>query len=245
MKEPKVPGVEPESTKTPASPPSRIPFATSICIALLLVQPIAFFRAVVIHPTAHIPFDLAGFHLPLISYNAQCVRSGVAPFWDPYQYCGAPIHADIQAQTFYPPAWAAIILGNADRGHKLFLWVEWMIPLHMIAGGLFAFWLLRRMGLRHPAALLGATVYQVGAYFASQAQHLGAICAAAWLPLALLAVFEMRRGIRARWVAALGIAISMSILSGFVATTEAMATTEGRRYWPMFSRRFRSRTSAT
>ena len=70
---------------------------------------------------------------------------------------------------------------------------------------------------------MGATVYQVGAYFASQAQHLGAICAGAWLPLALVAVFEMRRGIRARWVAVLGVAIGMSILSGFVASTEATA----------------------
>jgi hypothetical protein len=224
MEESNVAGSGPESAEAPASPASRWPrLATAACILLLILQPIVFFRGVLIYPSEHIPFDLAGFHLPLISHAAQCVRGGIAPFWDPYQYCGAPIHADIQAQTFYPPAWPAMLLGNAGGGRKLFYWVEWMIPLHMMAAGLFAFWLIRRMGLRHPAALLGATVYQVGAYFASQAQHLGAICAAAWLPLALLAVFEMRRGWRARWVAALGIAVAMSILAGFVATTEATA----------------------
>ena len=89
---------------------------------MLILQPIVFYRGVLIHPSQHIPFDLAGFHLPLISHTAQCVRSGVAPFWDPYQYCGAPIHADIQAQTFYPPLWPAVLLGNAGAGRKLFLW---------------------------------------------------------------------------------------------------------------------------
>ena len=194
--------------------------SATICgILILALQPIVFFRRVLIDPSQHIPYDLAGFHLPLISYVAQCVRQGIAPLWDPYQYCGAPIHADIQAQVFYPFTWLAILAGNHSRVRTLFYWVEWLIPLHMILAGLFAFWLLRRMGLRHPAALLGASVFQAGPYFASQAQHLGAICAAAWLPLAILAVFEIRVRVRLCWIAALAMAVAMSVLAGFVAST--------------------------
>jgi hypothetical protein len=45
------------------------------------------------------------------------------------------------------------------------------------------------MGVGRPAAFLGASVYEMGPFFASQAQHLGAICCAAWLPLMVLAAF--------------------------------------------------------
>jgi hypothetical protein len=211
------------SSSKPAASPRYGISATAGSIVLLVWQPVLFFWGVLINPTRHIPFDLEGFHLPQIAYVAQCLRQGIAPWWDPYQYCGAPIHADIQAQVFYPPAWIAMLLGNHSDGRNLFYWVEWLIPLHMILGGLFAFWLLRRMGLRHPAALLGASVYQLGAYFASQPEHLGAICAAAWLPLAILAAFELRAGVRPRWVAALAAAVAMSILAGFVASTEVVA----------------------
>ena len=48
---------------------------------LLLLQPLLFFWAVLVNPKTHIPFDIEEFHLPLISYLAQCVRRGVAPMW--------------------------------------------------------------------------------------------------------------------------------------------------------------------
>src|SRR5215472_9890988 len=186
--------------------------------ALVVLQPVIFFWHVLVNPSKHIPFDIEGFHLPLISYIGQCVRRGVAPFWDPFPYCGVPIHADSQAQLFYPFTWLAILVGNRSQGHNLFYWVQALVPLHMILAGLFTFLLLRRLGLCRPAALFGASVFQLGGFFASQAQHLGAVCSAPWMPLAILAVFELKSGFRARWVAVLAIAAAMSFLPGFVAT---------------------------
>jgi len=186
--------------------------------ALLVVQPILFFWRVLVNPQAHIPYDIEGFHLPLIAYVARCLREHVMPLWDPNSMCGMPIHADLQAQVFYPLTWLAIFAGNLSQGRTLFYWVEWLVPLHMILAGLFTFLLLRRMGLCRPAAFLGASVYQLGGYFASQTQHLCAICTAAWLPLAVLAVFELRLGFRIRWVSMLAMALALSLLSGFAAT---------------------------
>lgn len=188
-------------------------------IVLLVCQPVLFFRRVLINPRAHIPFDIEGFHLPLISYVAQSVRHGIVPLWDPYTYGGMPIYADSQAQVFYPLTWLAIFAGNLSQGRALFYWVQLLVPLHMVLGGLFAFWLLRRMEVRGPGAVLGATVYQLGAFFASQPQHLGVICSAAWLPLAALAIYELRVQVRLRWIAVLALAMAMSILAGFVAAS--------------------------
>ena len=192
-------------------------------VALLLLQPVVFYWRVLVNPSAHIPFDIESFHLPLISYMAQCVRRGVAPLWDPYPYCGVPIHADLTAALFYPFTWLAILAGNHTHGQKLFYWVEVLVPLHMALAGLFTFLLLRRFGLGRPAAVLGASVFQLGGYFASQAQHLGAICAAAWLPLSILAVWELRLRARPRWIAILALAVAMSVLSGYAATAAVVA----------------------
>ncbi len=207
------------------------PFA----LGLLLLQPVLFFWRVVVNPRAHIPYDLEFFHLPLISFVAQSIHRGIPPLWDPYFYGGVPIHADPQAQLFYPFTWLAILA--AGHGQSLYYWVELLVPLHMILAGVFSFWLLRRIGLRTPAAFLGATVYQLGGYFASQAQHLGAICCAAWLPLAILAVFENRNRVRARWVAILALAVGMSILAGFVATTLVVAVSVGLAMMALFALR--------
>ncbi len=194
---------------------------------LLVVQPLLFYRRVLFHPRMRIPYDIAGFHMPLTAYIARCVRQGVFPFWDPYSYCGVPIHADLQAQLFYPVTWMSILLGNLSAGRNLFYWVEWLVPIHMILGGLFAFWLLRRIGLSIPAALFGGTVYQLGGFFASQAQHLGAICAGAWLPLVLVCIWQLSQKTSVRWIAALGIAIALTILSGFAATMAAVFVAGG------------------
>ncbi|HEV3331177.1 MAG TPA: YfhO family protein, partial [Bryobacteraceae bacterium] len=188
-----------------------------------MLQPILFYWRVLINPSSHIPYDIEGFHLPLISYIGQCLRRGVAPLWDPYPYCGVPFHADLTTALFYPFTWLAVLAGNHSQGRNLLYWVEALDPLHMILAGLFTFLLLRRMELCRPAALLGASVYQLGGYFASQAQHLGAISTGAWLPLAILAVFELRDRMRVRWIAVLAIAVAMSILAGYSAASLVVA----------------------
>jgi len=205
------------------APPRAL--STAFCVALLILQPVVFFWRVLVNPSKHIPYDIYGFHLPLISYVAQCVRKGVAPLWDPYTGCGVPIHADVTAQVFYPFTWLAILAGNLSKEGKLYYWVETLDPLHMVMAGMFTFLLLRRMGLAKPAALMGASVYQLGAYFASQAQHLGGICTGAWLPLAILCAWELRVRLKWRWVALLALTMAMVILSGMPATAAVVVVT--------------------
>jgi hypothetical protein len=192
-------------------------YSSAGALLLLITQPLVFFRTVLFNPQSHIPFDIESFHLPLATYIARCVRQGVFPFWDPYPYCGVPIHADITAQLFYPFTWIAILLGNHSGGLKLFYWIEWLDPLHMILAGVFTFFLLRQLGASLPAALLGGTVYQLGGYFASQAQHLGAICCGAWLPLVLLCVWKLANAVTLRWAAILALSVALTVLSGFPA----------------------------
>jgi hypothetical protein len=202
------------------------------CIVLLLLQPVLFYWRTVIGLRSHIPYDIGEYHLPQIQFLAQCIRQGVPPLWDPYAYAGMPMHADMQAQLFYPPTWIVMFLGTLS-GRYFFYFLEWMNPVHMMFAGVCTFPLLRRMGLRTPTALLGASVFQLGGFYASQAQHLCAICSAAWLPVGARAVYELRQGfnrrwvevrwVEVRWVAILAVATAMSLLAGFAAAAIVVA----------------------
>lgn len=191
--------------------------------AVLLVEVLVFYRQVLFDSRYAIPWDLRYYHLPQVEFMARAFRNGELPLWDPYTYCGIPIYANLTAQLFYPPTVVTVWLSNLAGGNNLLYFLEWQIVLHVFLGGALAYLLLRRMGTSVTAALLGGTVFQLGGYFASQTQHLGAMDAAAWTPLAWLSAISLSRGFSWRWTAALAASLSMAILAGFPAVTFVVA----------------------
>jgi hypothetical protein len=189
-----------------------------VSIFVLLSEALAFYRQVLFLPRQYvIPYDFRGYHLPLAQFMALSLRRGELPLWDPYPYCGMPIYANLAAQVFYPPTIATVLLSNWIGGGRLGYLLEWQLVLHVFLGGAFTFWLLRRLRTGNTAALIGATVYELGGFFASQTQHLGAMDAGAWLPLAWLCVIELQERFSWHWTAALAIALAMTVLAGFPA----------------------------
>ncbi len=186
---------------------------------MLLAEILLFYRKVLFSSGFVIPWDFRYYHFPLASFIARSFQRGELPLWDPYTYCGMPLYADLTAQVFYPPAALTILLSNWTGGAHLFYFLELQLIAHVWLAGWFAFRMLRRLNLDRIAALLGASIFQLGGFFASQAQHLGAIDGAAWLPLAWLAVLSLQSGLRWRWVGALAASFAMSILAGFPAVT--------------------------
>lgn len=190
--------------------------------AVLLAEVLLFFRQVLFQEGYVIPWDLRYFHYSHAEFIAESFRRGELPLWDPYTYCGRPFFANIQTELFYPPLGLAVLASNLTGGARLLYFLEWEVVLHVFLAGVFAFWLLRRLRAGVPAALLGATVFQLGGFFASQAQHMGAINAAAWMPLAWLSVIACREGPSRRWLAALAASFAMSVLAGLPAVTVAV-----------------------
>lgn len=75
--------------------------------------------------------------------------------------------------------------------------------------------LVKRLGGQPAAAWIAGTIYELGCFFASQAEHTPAIHGASWLPLAWLCVVELSSGLRWGWLATLSISLSMTVLAGF------------------------------
>ncbi len=184
---------------------------------VLAAEVLAFYRLVLFVPGYVIPWDIQDYHLPLATFIANSLRRGELPLWDPYTYCGVPFYANIQAQLFYPPTLVAILASNAVAPDHLLYFLELQLIGHVLAAGIFTYWLLRRLGVAPVAATTGATVYQLGAFFASQTQHLGAIDTAAWLPLAFWAVIALAQKPGLIYVAVLAFTFGMSLLAGMPA----------------------------
>lgn len=190
---------------------------------ILLLEVLVFYRKALFSSGFVIPWDLRHYHLPLAEFVAKSFRNGELPLWNPYSYCGTPIYANITTQLFYPPTLAAIGLSNLAGGDHLLYFLEWQIVLHVFLAGLFTFWLLRRLEVSTWPALLGATIFQLGGFFASQTQHLGAMDAGAWLPLGWLSVISLAEKFSWRWTSALAVSFAMATLAGFPAVSAVVA----------------------
>jgi hypothetical protein len=190
-------------------------------LLVLLTEILIFYRKIIFSPHFVIPWDFRYYHLPLAAFTAACLRNGQFPLWDPYTYCGVPFFANIQAQVFYPPTWITIPVANLFDRDKLYYFLELHLLSHILLGGYFTFLLLRELEVSREAALFGATIFQLGPYFTSQTQHLGAIDGAAWIPLACLSVVRLGRILSLRWTGVLAISLALSILAGFPSTAAA------------------------
>jgi len=187
---------------------------------VLFAEVVAFYWRVLFLPARYvIPWDIRNFHLPHAAFLAHSLQTGQLPLWEPYTHFGRPFLANIQTQVFYPPRLLGMVLSNWTGGHHVLYWLELELVAHVFLAGVFTYWLLRSLGTSRSAALIGATIYQLGGYFASQTQHLGAVNAGAWLPLAWLGVVKLRDRIEMRWVALLSVTLALSVLSGLPAVT--------------------------
>ena len=203
-------------------------------MAILLVQVVLFFRLPLFSAEWLIPYDLAGYHLPLATHIVESWRGGRFPWWDNTTYCGFPFYANVQTQLFYPGAWPFFAAGLVFGADRMLDVLEWQVALHVWLAGVFAFVFGRRgLGASIPAALLGATIFQLGGFFASQAQHLGVVCTAAWLPWIWLAAIDgsTRRaavGLAMAWLAgypsaALVAGVSGALVASFGGRDRALA----------------------
>ncbi len=184
---------------------------------LALVVAVALFhRRVLFNPDFIFPWDFRAVHVPLATLIANSFRRGEFPLWDPYTYCGMPIFANIQAALFYPPALAATAAGALLGDALLPKLLAISVVLQIAFAGLCAFELMRKLEVRPAAAWIGASVYELGCFFAAQAEHMGAMQGAVWLPLIWLCIVELGKNptFRRRRLAALALALALTVFAG-------------------------------
>jgi hypothetical protein len=180
----------------------------------LLAEVLLFYRTVLFQREWTFPWDFRSYSFPNAFLSVQALRAGEWALWNPYIYCGHPIAANVQAATLYPPRVLTVLAASIAGSEHLLGLMQWELVLHVYAAAVFTYWCGRQWGLSRDAGLIAATVFALGGYFASQAEHIGAIETATWLPLIVGSLASWQRA-PLRSVLVMSGAWSMALLAGF------------------------------
>ncbi len=120
--------------------------------------------------------DTYNYFYPYWAARDAALRSGAMPLWSDDLFMGAPLLADSQVGTLYPPNWLTVPLAPPDA-------IRVQILLH-VAWAVLGAALLARRTLRVgvlPALLAGA-LFGLGGYAGAHVEQINQLQGIAWLP---------------------------------------------------------------
>jgi len=131
-----------------------------------------------------VPFgvDIVLLNYPLLSLVAHALRAGYPVLWNPYSGGGYPL-APFSALPFYPPTWLLALLPVTAA-------MSWTYALDLAVGGLGAYALAGRLGVRPAARLVPAVIYPFSGFILAHilAGHFLEVGLMSWFPVALAAL---------------------------------------------------------
>lgn len=155
-------------------------------------------------------------------FLAESYRNGQLPLWNPYLFAGQPFLAAGQYAALYPLGLLFVVLPVAAAYAPF-------AALHLFLAGAFTYLYLRIIGVRRPAAFVGAVAFELAGFLVVSFVWPMILSAAVWLPLGLamceLVARYLERGQwgaaglglapRARLVVPIGaLAVGMQLLAG-------------------------------
>ncbi len=147
-----------------------------------------YFHPLVLHPaqTLFAPdSDFLAEHLPAkLFLNREWRETGELPLWNPHHFCGSPFVHDVQVGAFYPPNAVVYLVPEIAVGAAL----SWVIALHVIAAGVFAYIYARSHALNEVGSVVAAVGFMLSSKWLTHLLLAGHTVTAGltWLPLVLL-----------------------------------------------------------
>ena len=131
-----------------------------------------------------VPFgvDIVLLNYPLLTLVAHALRAGYPVLWNPFSGGGYPL-APFGALPFYPSTWLLALLPVTAA-------ISWTYALDLAIGGLGAYALAARLGVRPAARLVPAIAYPFSGFILAHvlAGHFLEVGLMAWFPVALAAL---------------------------------------------------------
>jgi hypothetical protein len=125
--------------------------------------------------------------------------------WSPYIFAGFPVMGDPQTMMWYPPALLFSLVPNS--------WNAFVISAYVLASS-FAYGYVNRLTGSRFAGLLGGIVFGMSGFFMAHLGHTNIIHSAAWMPLFIWSLDELRERNSVTWMLAGAAAVANSILAG-------------------------------
>lgn len=171
-----------------------------MCLALLVF---AAFPQVILGLQTFVVRDYGFFAYPLAHFQRECFWRGELPFWDPYNYCGAPFLAQWNTMPLYPPALIYLTLPLAWS-------LSFFCLLHLWFGGFGMYQLARRWAGTNFAGAFAGVAFAFNGLTLNLLMWPSHIATFSWMPWVLLLVEgAWREGGRKIFFAALAGAMQM------------------------------------
>lgn len=153
------------------------------------------------------PDDGVIFNVPLRVAAANIIRSGYLPLWDPYIFCGIPLHGAAQAGLLFPLNWFYLLASPPIATNLM------MLSTYAVAG-IGAYVYARRAGADIAGAIATSLIWQSSAFMVEQIGHTNILHTAAEMPWTLWAVDGyLRNGARRRGLLLVGL-IALQVFAG-------------------------------
>lgn len=160
--------------------------------------------------------DAFHYFTPLWAARDAALRAFEFPLWTDNLFMGAPLLADSQLGTFYPPNWVTAALPAWEA-------LKISVFAHVALAAAGAYLLARRtLGVSIPAAVIGAGVFALGGYVGAHAEQINQLQGIAWMPWVFWCLpvrgekLNMRAGLAALFPLAL--VLALIALSGHTQT---------------------------
>jgi hypothetical protein len=155
--------------------PDRV---AALAVAL---APLVYFLPAVRGALVISPDDGVIFNVPLRVAAARVALAGSLPLWNPYLFCGMPLHGTSQGGLLFPLNWFYLVFSTPVATNLM------MLSTYSVAA-LGAYLCARRGGADVTGAVLTSLVWQWSAFLNGQIGHTNILQTAAMLPWVLWAV---------------------------------------------------------
>ncbi len=145
------------------------------------LAPLAYFYPATAGRLVISPDDGVIFNIPLRVAAARILLSGSLPLWNPYVFCGMPLHAAAQGGLLFPLNWFYLAFSTPAATNLMMLSTY-------AAAGLGALMYARRSGSSLAGSLVTGLVWQFSAFMVCQIGHTNVAQTGACLPWVLWAV---------------------------------------------------------
>ncbi len=137
----------------------------------------------------------------------QMLSQGQLPLWNPYIFGGMPLLASLQPGALYPPTWLFAIFPPQFSMNFMAI-----TTYHLALIGTYLF--ARRIGCTRLGSLIAGMAFTFGGFMIAHLGHTNRVAAAAWLPWILLAISELARQVRWRWITLGACFIALQLFAG-------------------------------
>lgn len=178
---------------------------------LLLILSLLFMRRALLTPPGQTMsgYDVASSFYTWAKFTADLLRSGQAPFWNPYQFAGEPFLSNPQVALFYPPQWLVLAL-------PLNVSLAWYYVIHIWLAGFGMYVFTFRLTKHQTGALMAAFTFMFSGLTAGRIAegHLTLLAVLIWTPWVLVAYhWAVKR--QTWWAGVLsGLPFGLSLLAG-------------------------------